>query len=351
MPNTLQNESGSAGHVPAGFDTVGIAVPITDFDRVDCTTTILGYGTAREQYRYNRKLKGGGFIGTGVGHVAWLEASLPKRMDELGENHEALGLDDTVEALLDLYREAENFVDISWGHQFEESKVVRLDMVRDFKGVDRQTEILDGLASIEQPGRAKVRRFADPSANRAETLRVGPRAWGCTLYDKHAETNGRAEPGHVRFEARLHRDQLTGAFAARNGGHVRTITDLYRLGRSNYSTRGNEPDNGGSLAHLQRAWFERVGFHHSMQAPHQLVHEIAGLELSAAKAAALWAFLTLPGWAAACSRNTRCQYRKLAEGLNVAPSWFDANDVPRLIDASKSERLRLDYDTGTQIAA
>jgi len=330
--------------VPAAVDTVGIAVPITDFDQMGCEVQISGYQTATMTYRYNRRLTGGGFIGTGVGATAWLEASLPKRVDPEGDNSTALELDPAVEALHGLYIEARQFIDVDPRHVFEESKIVRLDLVRDFQGVDRQTELLDGLAAISQPGRAKVRRFADPSANRAETLRVGPKAWGCTLYDKHTETGGKAAPGHLRFEARLHRDQLTSVFARHNGGIVNTIEDLYRLGRD------FDGDNGTSLAQAQYAWFRRVGFHQTIAAPHQLVKEIARLELSAARAASLWAFLTLPGWAAACSRNTRAKYRQLAEQLDVCPR-FDAHDQPTLVDASKGATMELDYQRGTLRAA
>lgn len=332
---------------PAGFDTVGIAVPITGFDPVDTEVTIQHAGTSQEQYRYNRRLPGGGFCGTGVGNVAWLEASLPKRASPEDENIDALELEPAIEALYGLYQESMRYTDHDGGHVFEESRLVRLDLVRDFKGVTRQTEVLDGLAGVVQPGRAKVRRFADPSAHRAETLRVGPKAWGCTLYDKHAETRGRAEPGHVRFEARLHKDQMRSVFARRNGGHFATVEDLVRVHGDDF-----EGDAGRSLAVAQRAWFERVGFHHEISACHELVRLIGALGLSASRAASLWAFLTLPGWAVACSRNTRAKYRALAECLDVCPR-FDLCDVPdvQLYDVNAGTTLRLDYATGTQVAA
>lgn len=330
--------------VPAGVDTLGIAVPITDFDKTGCSVQIDRYQQAGESFRYSRKLKGGGFVGTGVGATAWLEASLPKRLSPEGDNSTAVDLDTAIDAMWGMLVEAQEFIEVDPAHVFDESRIVRLDLVRDFQGVDRQTEVLDGLAAITQPGRAKVRRFADPSANRAETLRVGPRAWGCTLYDKHQETGGRAAPGHLRFEARLHRDQLTSVFARHNGGIVNTIEDLYRMGRD------FDGDNGTALAQTQFAWFRRVGFHQEIPATHQLVNEIRRLELTAARAASLWAFLTLPGWAAACSRNTRAKYRQMAEQLDMCPR-FDAFDRPVLLDASKGKSLRLDYISGTQIAA
>ena len=44
-----------------------------------------------------------------------------------------------------------DYVDVSRGHIFDESKIVRLDFVRDFHEVDRQNELLDGLMVGQLP--------------------------------------------------------------------------------------------------------------------------------------------------------------------------------------------------------
>lgn len=379
MTHSVQPEPDEARQdPPARLDTVGIALPVADFDRVGCTHQIVAEGTEAESHRYRRPLAGGGFIGTGVGQMAWLEASLPKRADPDGDNSVALDLEPAMDVLRDLVAEALQFIDLEPGTVIDDGKVVRLDLVRDFFGVDRQTELLDGLASVVQPGRAKVRRFADPSANRAETVRVGPRAWGCTLYDKHTETGGKAPAGQVRFEARLHHDQLTSRFSTDLGARVNSVADLlrmsgsgraevYHMGRAHLPPKGaagpsinlrvvkgggrrieRHSDGGAALARAQRGWFERVGFHLEVRAPHELATKLAAAHFTSAEAASLWAFLTLPGWAASCSRNTRSKYRRMALDLGVAPA-FDGELVR--YDAAEGVRLRLDYDTGTMVAA
>jgi len=321
---------------PATFDTVGVAVPVRDFDRLGCEVSISNYGSDQAQYRYSRRLAGGGFVSTGVGHVAWIEASLPKRADPEQSNVVALPVGQALDVLRDLVDEASGFLDVERGHLFEESRLVRLDLVRDFQGVTRQTELLDGLATVKQDGRSKVRRFADPTANRAETLRIGPRAWGCTLYDKHTETGGKAPVGHVRFEARLHRDQMVSVFARKNGGHLRCVGDLVRVGLE------GDNDGGRSLRVLQRAWFDRVNFGAAVPASSTLADALAGAGLTPAVAAGLWAYLTLPGWRVNCSAPTERRYRRLAQSLGFTP-------VLDALDSSRGELVRLDYATGRQV--
>jgi len=317
--------------VPARFDTVAIAVPIDDFDRIGTTHTVSNFATPAETHKWSRKLSAGGFLATGFGHKAWIEASIPKRMRD-GENVLPVDEDELLDGLSDLYDDACRYVQVSRGHLFEESKVIRLDMVRDFQNVKDQTVLLDGLGRLDHPGRSKVRRFNDPSKGQAETLRVGPRAWACTLYDKAAES-GTAPPGSLRFEARLHHDQLTSKFASSNGGHVQVVADLV--------------DRSTALARAQRAWFGRAGFDASV-APRDVIGQLVrNSGLSPVRQGSLWAYLTLPGFGPSLHRNTRRRYRQLAQGLGVAPAWFHADDTVRPI----AQVYRLDYDAGTSVAA
>jgi hypothetical protein len=316
----------------ATVDTVGIAFPVEDFDTVGCTVNVSGYMTEAETFKYSRKLAGGGFLATGVGHMGWVEASLPKRID--GENWQAVDIGTGLELLADMYDECRQWCDIPTGHSFDESRVVRLDLVRDFHGLDNPTAILDGLAVIDQPGRNKVRRFADPSSNRSETLRVGPRAWGCTLYDKHVETGGAAPTGQLRFEARLHRPQLSSVFARKTSGHVRQVADLVR------ADHDRDSDGGASLLRATRAWFERVGFDRECTTSDVLSARIAALDLRAAVKAGLWTYLTAPSIVSSWTRPTVYKYRHLADDLNLAP-----------VDAGRSDVIRLDFDTCQLVAA
>lgn len=323
------------------FDTVGIAAPIDSFNPVGMTHTINAYGTLAESHRWSRKLEGGGFLSTGIGNAVWIEASLPKRVDPEGGNITPLDLEGTVKALGDLYLEATEHVAIAPGHHFEESKVIRLDMVRDFTDVHDLSIILNGLARVDQPGRSKVRRFADPARGQAETLRVGPKAWGATLYDKHQETANeptRAPEGSLRFEARLHQPQLRSKFATEHGGNVLVVEDLY--------------DRERQLGGLQRAWFERAGFDRQI-APRDTIGEaIRHLEVSPNIKGSLWAYLTLPGYGNDLHRHTLRKYRSLAADIGVAPYWFHDDDtVNENVVSLVAQVVGLDYDSGTSVAA
>lgn len=358
--------------IPARIDTCGIAFPIAAFDAYGkgVKHTVSDEGEPSESHKWTRHLDGGGFLATGVGESAWVEASLPKRAthDDVDgpRNDEALGVADALEVLRDLWGEALNHVECRGEVFFDDCRVVRLDLVRDFHNVTDPTPVLDGLAAVDQPGRAKVRRFADAAANRAETLRVGPRAWGCTLYDKHVESNGRAPAGQLRYEARLHGDQLTSAFAQRNGGKFGTVADLVRSGGASHtlerywmggSARGysrtvyRDSDDGNALARAQRAWFDRVGFGLTVSGRHELVARLGAAGLRNSEACGLWAYLTLPGAAGSMHRNTRRKYRRLATRLGIAPAFFGPDDQPMMTIPTHTTAVRLDYETGVLVAA
>lgn len=366
MLTLVPNDPESEPPIPAGIDTLGFSVPIEGFDPVGCEHRIMSEGTDREAHRWTRKLPGGGFIGTGVGERAWIEASLPKRVD--GENWEAVSVAEAVDLVVDLFHEACAYIDVEERFDPCDAKIVRLDLVRDFHDVDDPTPVLDGLAGVDQPGRSKVRRFADPSAHRAETLRVGPRAWGCTLYDKHVETDGKAPAGQLRFEARLHADQLGSAFARNHGGKFGTIADLMRdagtastpevywLGGSDQIAAGGarrverQGDGGSALARTQRDWFDRVGFGLACNGRNALAGRLRTSGLSNAKQGTLWAYLTMPGFAASLHRNTRRRYRNLAIDEGFAPDWID-EDTPNVATFATRSAVRLDYVLGELVAA
>lgn len=274
----------------------------------------------------------------GVGGMCWAEASLPKRVD--GENWQAVDLRQAQELILELYREACEYVipdRARDGHRLERSKVVRLDLVRDFQGVRSMGFLLDGLAGVPQRGGWKVARHADPERARAETLAVGPKSWRCTLYDKHAETE-QAPPGQLRFEARLHAEQLRSAGARANGGNVRVLADL----------------EDEKLERLRRWKFEQVGFDREVVAVgrvQEVVFQplVPGSKtdangLTKAQQRALWAYLTAGarGVDIGMSKNTLSKYRRLAADLGITLASEELLDEGRIT-------LSLDYDRGTEV--
>ena len=184
-------------------DTVGVAFPVC------------GMGLRREfrseiAPRTRFALSSGGFLSVGVGEMAWVEASLPKR--SRGENVSGVTIGEAKELIHEMVEEACLYVEPEVSREISTEsgvtavvsasnpRIVRLDLVRDFQLTDpsRLTDILNGLSNIPRDGRTKVRRFADGRTGRAETLRVGPSSWAATLYDKHVESGGLAEKGALR---------------------------------------------------------------------------------------------------------------------------------------------------------
>lgn len=229
------------------IDTVGVAFPenVDDFRE----------GTFRRGQRV--RLSGGGFVATGVGGMAWAEASLPNRQKR--HNVEGLTLEESHDAIRDLVAEACEVLAVDkfevqeidedgvlTNISVENPKIVRLDLVRDFQlsKPARLGCLLDGLASLPQGGKSKVQRFSDGKSGFAETLRVGPGAWAATLYDKHAESGGLADPGRLRAEFRLRGRQLRSARVNKLAGSLVSQQDL----------------SEERCEAIRRAWWDRVGF-------------------------------------------------------------------------------------------
>lgn len=309
------------------LDTVGISFPIeSDFVTEGATVNVVGWGTDTQSATFRHQLKGGGFVGLGKAGAAFVEASLPKRLGD--DNVVGLTLVEGVEVVRELFVEAQAFCTPREVGSFAECNVTRADLVRDFDDVHHLAELLDGLAPIRRGGRAKVRRWMDTEANKAETLVHGvSRAWRNTLYDKHAESLGRAPVGRVRFEARLRRQAMRSEWAKGLGGHVRQVADLTE----------------GKLIAMRRGMFERSCYDREVSAMATVADAVMTCEgLSSRERGQFWAYLTMPGFALRVSRNTELKYRRLAAHLGVVPERAMA-------DVEASVTVRLDFDRGTEV--
>jgi hypothetical protein len=329
----------------AGLDTVGVSFPITGADEHGATVHVTDAGTEREKRTFRRMLPGGGFLAWGVGESAWVEASLPKRLGPT--NVDALPAEVAREVLRDLIGEACNYVAADFaplgdrrtaivteglqGPKFhvrtwEQASVKRLDVARDFDGVTAIPALLDGLQSVRRPGRIKSQRFADAVANRAETLRVGPRSWSCTLYDKHAETKGLAAPGRLRFEARCRSELLAGArMVASVGRSVSRVGDITQervdaICREQWAHVGFDREVNGAGAFAERI--------NRADLPPRVKRDLVGY----LAARALGVDLSM-------SDNTERKYRRLSADLGLV--LLDADDL--------GFSARLDLDQGTQV--
>jgi hypothetical protein len=311
---------------PARIDTLAFSFPIFDRDSTGATTSIAHEGTEDEVRSSRQKLRNGGFVAfANVHDSAWVEASLPKRLD--GQNIEALTVRDALEVARSAMEEATEFVTpTKMGERFELSKLIRLDGVRDFDDVSSISEILNGLAAVPREARLKVRRFQDAQRNNTESLRVGPKSWNAQMYDKHAETGGEAEVGRLRFEVRMRSDQLTDQRAKKEGYLMRQLVDVTeeRVGL------------------LTRRSFERVSFDREVVGKASVARKVFGSSLmSPREQSQLWAYLTAPGVAESMAPNTRSKYRRLAAELGVTMAAADTE----MADIY----ARLDFDAGREV--
>jgi len=312
----------------AEIDTMAVAYPVeAAFETKGSTAQVFGFGTAGESWRYRQMLPGGGFLALGMGGKAWVEASLPKRVGD--ENVEALPVVVALEVMRSACEEAAEFCTpdrTRKGHRFEEAKVIRLDPVRDFDGVRHPGALMDGLAGVPRGPREKVRRWSDSERNQAESIRVGPKAWGALLYDKHRESDGKAPEGRLRFEVRLHSDQMTGAWARDLGAIMRCVGDV----------------NEEKVTAIRRGAFERVGYDREVSAMTTISDAVFSCEdVSVRERAVLWAYLTAPGFSASLHRDTERKYRRVAKRLGVTPG--------AALEEAHKFTVRLDFDGGIEV--
>jgi len=313
--------------VPAvQVDTVGVAVPQR---QRDFESGMLGRGE-------RMRLPGGGFVSTGIGGMAWIEASLPKRLS--GQNITAVGLEQVPEAIAELVDEARSLVpceDFEFAEvdlagvvhrvSAENPKIVRLDLVRDFRleSPDNLTAVLDGLASVPQHGQSKVQRFADGKSGRAETLRVGPGAWAATLYDKHRESGGVAERGHLRAEFRLRARQLRSSRVAALESEIYTLEDL-------------EEER---CERVRRCWWDLVGFGSWVGGTASIWDSLATTDLSDREKMFFvgWYVARRDGQHLVVAEKTERKFRKILKCIDIG--------------GIGQSRIRLNYELGKEEVA
>jgi hypothetical protein len=314
------------------IDTLGFAVPAQDFERTGCEESPVrvsgvSKGAGLEDARFLRKLPGGGFMAAGIGGKVWVEASLPKRH----ERWEAMPVPEALEAARELYAEARQYFEPIKGDRYRETfdtaKVVRLDGVRELGGVLDQAALLSGLALVKRDRRHRVKRHLDPELNQAQTLKVGPKAWEAYLYDKNAETAGKAPEGLMRFEVRGRSDLLSSVWAERNVGLMRTISEV-------------TPEK---VARMTRAAFERVKFDQEVSAMGEVAAAIMRHpDLSERERVTCVGYASLVGLGhtVPLAANTALKYRRVLEDLGLTPA--------RLGD-SESFTVRLDFEQGKAV--
>lgn len=307
------------------MDTVGVAFPVK------------GSGLRREfasmvAPRTRFPLSSGGFLSVGIGEMAWVEASLPKR--SRGENTSGVHIAEARELVQGMVDEASVFVEPAGEREimtesgvksvvsFDNPRIVRLDLVRDFQLEDpsRLSDILNGLANVPRDGRIKVRRFADGRTGRAETLRVGPSSWAATLYDKHVESGGLALRGALRCEFRLRSRQLSGRRAQRIAGALVSLEDMTQ----------------DRCEIFRQEWFDRVRFGSWVGSTTNVWQCLEGYDLSDREKIFFvgWLQARKDGVHLEVSSKTERRYRTVLASLGAGNS------------ARSTTRIRLNYEMG-----
>jgi hypothetical protein len=200
------------------------------------------------------------------------------------------------------------------------AKVRRIDIARDFENVDRPAYVVSGLGPIPRPWARRNLVHYDPARKGAQTLMVGSGAGVVRLYDKAAETDGKAA-GVLRWEAENRRD-----WCNKYGG-ISTVDDINdenveRLGRDRWEWSAMGTEVAAMEAVVEKVMRSGLSFAEQRALLGYMAMRTAGADVRAAKA-------------------THAKYRRQARELGVTMEVAS--------DEAASFSARLDLDAGTVV--
>ena len=201
----------------------------------------------------------------------------------------------------------------------QEARLKRMDVARDFEGVQSPAFFLQGLRAIRRPYARRSFTYNDPQRNMAETLYVGSGAGGARLYDKHSETAGGVPEGSVRFEV-----EARSRWLAKWG--MRTLADV----------------RSENVLRLARERFDWSGMGNEVAAAERVVELVTRSELSPASQRAFLGHLlmTAKGYPSKLSNDSAAKFNRLQRELGVVI----ASDP-----FAESFTSRLDFDSGREV--
>lgn len=209
---SLSNRKGTSPFF--GVDRISLSFPVHSFEQ-DSTAwnkrTIANPGTpeAADTFGATLELNPACRVFVGVQEVpatgqvwAKVEWNPSRHVDPLGHSlaspgQVAASAEDAVDLALSLLEPAVPHAG--------EMRVRRIDIARDFEGVDRASFVVSGLGPVPRPWARRNLVHYDPSRKGAQTLMVGSGAGVVRLYDKDAETEGQTS-GVLRWEVEARRD-------------------------------------------------------------------------------------------------------------------------------------------------
>lgn len=315
-----------------GCDRLSVSFPI-DAHNPDPTdwnsSTTIGPGTPNESENWGGSVKvnkvpvfvGASFIGAVAKWFGKVEFNPSRVLDPDG--WAVVSVPEAVEVLGEVVDEAARRMLSPAVPSIDQMKVKRVDLTRDFE-VDRGEFYLRGLGSVPRPWARQNFTHHDPKRGNAQTLMVGSGAGYVRLYDKCAETDGRAPAGTLRWE-------LEGKSAwASNYGGVKTVADLRQGIRV------------GQLAENRWRW---SGMGVEVAARSRMVEKVKRSGLSPAKQRGFIGWLTMmaEGEESPLGSQAAAEYRKLARTLGVTLG-------PDKLDESTGGFVgRLDFDSGREV--
>lgn len=259
--------------IGAGIDKLAVSFPLTGYDANH------HIWTSREEKPRMMSSNGLGVVEGASGNVypvqgvpVWVSVSVwrdanggltpygyisfnPSRVNDpkgygLASVQETLDAFSTVLTKLEDCLAAEDMDDLSI------YKVTRIDVARDFHGVQSPAATIRGLAPLHRNYSKKCVLYSKSSSNYAETLEVGAKSSGYVrLYDKYVQTKRAVELGTLRWEVEAYKEW------ARQYGGLRTLEDLATIGvddlarnRWEWSGMGNEVASVGGSGTCCRQW-------------------------------------------------------------------------------------------------
>ncbi len=209
-------------------------------------------------------------------------------------------------------------------HNTGQWSVKRLDLARDFVGIDQAPTLIRALAPIHRPYSRLNLVHADPSRLGAQTLMVGAATAGVArLYDKHAETSGVAPVGSLRWEAECRSAWL------RSYGGMKRLEDV------------NE-GTAGQLARNRWEW-SQMGAEVAGDL-NRLVGRVRETELSVREQRAFLGWMVEQA-SGACweppASATLAKWRRVQRDLGIAS--------PTDLVTTGAVMRRLDWDTGREV--
>ena len=205
----------------------------------------------------------------------------------------------------------------------EHWRLRRLDLAKDFQYVVRPGDTIRALSPIPRQWARRNLVHADPRRHGAQTLMVGSGAGVVRLYDKHAESKGKAPKGTLRWETEC-RDGWLDIY-----GGMRLLRDV---------------DDEHCLALAQNRWdWSGMGATVGGMVPVYELAEEAGLTWREQVGFLGWLWAQALGRSPALSKEAKARYRKLQRELGVVV------DNGKLEAQHGAQMRRLDWATGREV--